>query len=162
MSSQLLQIDPAAWIRERQRTRQEPGESQPQAGTHMKADGSAASADSKLATAELAEAPQQPSGVAAGSAGDEGVAGDPPAQGGADGTGSIKAEPEAEPATQQHTAVNAAAAATDSAPVSSRSEDAVAVDADGAATQQAAIKQDDGSRPQVNFARALHLCTNIL
>ena len=153
--AQLLQIDPAAWIKERQRTRQEPGEAQAQAAARMKAVSSAAGADGKPAAAEPAEPPQQPNGVAAGGAGDEELAGHPPAQGGADSTGIVKAEPKAEPATQPHQAATTAAAATDSDPVSSRSGDAgvdVAADgADAAASQHAAIKQDDDSKPQVDF-----------
>lgn len=152
--SRLLQIDPAAWIKERQRTRQEPGEAQAQAATRTKAGSGAAGADGKLAAAELAEASQQPNGVAAGSAGNEEVAGEPPAQGGADGTGVVKAEPQAEAATQPHGATEAAAGATSSAPVSARSGDAevdaAANGADAGASQRAVVKQDDNSKPQVN------------
>jgi Myb-like DNA-binding domain len=155
LSSQLLQIDPAAWIKERQRSRQEPSEPQAQAAARTKADSSAAGADGKTAAAELTKAPQQQNGVAAGSAGDEEMAGSPSAQGGADGTGGVKAEPKAEPATQPHQAANTAAA-TDSAPGSSRSGDAdvdaAAGGADAAASHLDAVKQEDDSKPQVDFS----------
>ncbi len=93
--------------------------------------------------------------MAAGSAGDEEVAGSPPAQGGADGTGLVKAEPKAEPATQQDGAATAAAAAaTDSAPGSSRSGDAKV---DAAADGADAVKQEDDGKPQVSSLFDLHL-----
>ena len=159
--SLLLQIDPAAWIRERQHVRQEPDQQQPAAATHPKADTGAANTDSTAVQAGAAATPQQSSAIAAVAVQDGGAgleAGSSPAKGGADGVNAVKVEPPAQPKAEPDAPTNTADAATAAAdvvsapirPGESGSDVAAAAGGDAGADHQEAVKQEDDSKPQVH------------